>query len=291
MWVLNFPFNINNMKALKIILTIIILNVLLMTSCKKSFLETKPLDQITASVVFTDAALAQTYINGIYLDMHKNLQKRMKDVFCDDGHRRDAADAFNFNCCLITSDYIPSWPDWQETWTDLYSNVRRCNVFLENIKQAQFDASEMIGEVKFLRAWLYHQLARMYGGVPIISKPYQLTDNFNTPRGTYEDVIKFIVADCDTAASLLPIVQTGDNIGRATKGAALALKSRTLLYAASDLHNTTVFPGYAHPELIGYTEGNQVNRWQAAKDAAKAVIDMNVYSLYMANPGPGDDIK
>ena len=75
---------------------------------------------------------------------------------------------------------------------------------------------------------------------------------------------------------------TGDKLARATKGAALALKSRILIYAASDLHNTTVFPGYSNPELIGYTDANRTARWQAAKDAAKAVMDLGVYSLFRA---------
>jgi hypothetical protein len=56
------------------------------------------------------------------------------------------------------------------------------------------------------------------------------------------------------------------------------------------LHNTTVFQGYSNPELIGYTDGNRTARWQAAKDAAKAVMDMGIYSLYKANPNPGDSV-
>ena len=92
----------------------------------------------------------------------------------------------------------------------------------------------------------------------------------------------------DSAASMLPLVQSGDNDGRATKGAALALKARVLLYAASDLHNpqknSTVTSGFSHPELLGYTDGDAAARWQAAKDAAKAVIDLGIYSLYKPSP-------
>lgn len=89
---------------------------------------------------------------------------------------------------------------------------------------------------------------------------------------------------------MLPVVQSGENNGRATKGAALALKARVLLYAASDLHNTSVFPAFSNPELLGYTDANRTARWQAAKEAAKAVIDMNAYSLYQATPALNDNI-
>ena len=133
-------------------------------------------------------------------------------------------------------------------------------------------------------------LTNLFGGVPIITKTYELDDDFSAPRNTYAECIKFIADECDLAASLLPLNYTGDRIGRATKGAALALKARILLYAASDLHNTTVFPGYSNPELIGYTDANRTARWQAAKDAAKAVMDLGIYSLFRPNPAPTDSV-
>lgn len=270
------------------ILSIVICSILLLTACKKDFLETKPLSEIAGTDVFSDPSLTQAYINGIYLNFHKSLQKRMKAVYCDEGHRRDDNASLNFNRSQLSADEIPSWT--HETWADLYSNIRRCNVFLDEIQNATFEKDSYIGEVKFLRAWLYHMLASLYGGVPIISKAYKLTDDFSAPRDSYENVINFIVSECDEAAALLPDVQTGENVGRVTKGAALALKARVLLYAASDLHNTAVFPGYSNPELVGYTGGDRISRWQAAKAAAKAVIDLNLYSLYKANPSPTDDI-
>src|SRR5699024_8575223 len=102
----------------------------------------------------------------------------------------------------------------------------------------------------------------------------------------------FIINDCDKAASLLPLSQEGSNYGRATRGAALALKARVLLYAASDLYNSNSSwaEGYAHPELIGNVGGDRTARWKAAKDAAKAVIDLGTYSMYKPHPAPEDDI-
>ncbi len=141
----------------------------------------------------------------------------------------------------------------------------------------------------FLRAYFYHQLVSFYGGVPLITKTYTLNDEFTAPRDTYENSIKFIVEECDKAAALLPA--SGDK-ARATKGAALTLKSRALLYAASDLFNSNASwaSNFANKELMGYTGGDRQARWQAAKDAAKAVMDFGLYSLYGGeNPASAEE--
>jgi starch-binding outer membrane protein, SusD/RagB family len=276
------------MKSLVNVIKIFLCFILFTTSCSKDFLETKPLGEFSSVDVWKDPALAKTFINGIYASFDQSFQKFMKVVFCDEGHRRDNSACFNFNLGLLTSDVIPGWNS--ETWQKLYASVRKCNLFLDNTANATFNKDVMAGEVKFLRAWCYYYLTSMYGGVPIIKKAFELTDDFLTPRNTYDECIKFMVDDLDQAASVLPTVQTGDDNGRPTKGAALALKARVLLYAASDLHNTTVFAGYSNPELLGYTDANRSARWQAALDAAKAVIDLNVYSLYKPSPAPTDSV-
>src|SRR5690606_41307335 len=87
----------------------------------------------------------------------------------------------------------------------------------------------MTGEMHFLRAYNYFNLISTYGGVPIITDPYVLTDEFQKERNSFEESVNFIVDELDKAAELLPLVQSGKNDGRATKGAAMALKSRVLL--------------------------------------------------------------
>ncbi len=104
---------------------------------------------------------------------------------------------------------------------------------------------------------------KRYGGVPLVSEPLNIDQDLQLPRNTDDEVVEFILRDCDSAATLLPVVSSTENLGRATKGAALMLRSRTLLYAASLLHN---------PE-------NKQEKWQRAADAAKAVIDLNAYRL------------
>ncbi len=104
--------------------------------------------------------------------------------------------------------------------------------------------------------------------MPIITKVYGLADDFTTgvERATIEGTVDYITKELDAAAALLPLKHTGADVGRATKGACLALKARVLLYAASPLYTNTAT--------------GDVAKYAKAADAAKAVIDLEQYSLY-----------
>ena len=281
--------------------TLLIVSILIVYSCDHEFLDTEPSTEFSELAVWNDPALVETFINQIYYRLDEPLTDgRMKANYVDEAHYRGNSNTRNFNNSNITTDNIPGWGvNRYRSWSDLYKTVRFCNIFFENIERVPFSSAlvdgktlkdRMLGEVHFLRAMIYHELVSDYGGVPLITDVYSLEDEFAVPRNTYEECIDFIVGECDKAAELLPSKNTGANNGRATKGAALSLKSRVLLYAASDLHNTYQFAGYANPELIGYTSGSQSERWLKAKNAAKAVIDLNLYSLYKAVPAPGDSV-
>ena len=142
-----------------------------------------------------------------------------------------------------------------------------------------------------MRAYFYNQLLRYYGGVPLVKSSYSVSaTDFTIARSSYSDCVDFIISDLDAAAGLLQDKTLGK--GRATSDAALALKARVLLYAASDLHDITTaktksstISGYAHPELLGYLDGGaaaRTARWKAAQDAALAVINLGKYG-YMLN--------
>jgi hypothetical protein len=278
------------MKNLSIIYLIFV-SVLILTSCS-DVLDTKNSTEYSSVDVWSDVSLAQTYVNQLYRDVPWDYD--MTSELCDECRMRSSENETDFNNMLMTADNATNWGGWN----DRYSNIRKCNIFLENIDNlpespevtdGKTDKERMKGEVTFLRAWFYHMLVSYYGGVPLVTKSYTLTDDFSIARSSYKDCIDFIAAECDTAAALLPEVNTGDNIGRATKGAALALKSRVLLYAASDLHNTDKFSGYSNPEYLGYVDGNQSDRWLAAKNAAKAVMDLGLYGLYEPEPASARD--
>jgi len=109
-----------------------------------------------------------------------------------------------------------------------------------------------------------------------MAKANQLGDDYSLlTRATFEATVNFIVKDCDDAAALLPL-KASQEMGRATKEAALALKSRILLFAASDL----TADGTAKSELVGYKSGtNRTTLWTNAKNAAKALIDLGTCEL------------
>lgn len=279
------------MKKLSVLYTLSVLT-FFFSACNDSFLETKPSTEFPEEDVWRDPALAQAYVNDIYNRLPWSWQNTSLSV--DEGRSYNIGGDFIVNNMLITPDNA-NWGDW----AGRYTSIRACNIFLENIEKLPSSNTlidgktlkdRLKGEVIFLRAWYYHMLVSYFGGVPLITKPYLLTDKFTAARNSYAECVKFISDECDIAAGLLPEVNTGARNGRATKGAALALKSRTLLYAASDLHNNAQeFNGFPNPELLGYTDGNKVDRWRAAKEAAKAVMDLGIYKLYKPDPSSDEE--
>src|SRR5438552_11779544 len=121
---------------------------------------------------------------------------------------------------------------------------------------------------------------RMYGGVPLITKVYGLNEDYKVARNSFKETVDFIVANADSAVALLPTSYTGADVGRATKGAALALKARVLLDAASDLYNVNpsanAFTGYTSPQ-------DRTAVWRAAKNAAKAEMVLGIAGLFRAH--------
>lgn len=270
------------------------------TSCSEDFLDKKPLDEYSEVDVWSDPALIETFVNNFYRQIGNSWDIDMMASYVDEAHFTPDWGVSNFNKSLITTDEIPGWEtNWfgsmtiQRLWNPMYKAIRATNIFFSKIDDIQFEDQELkdrlTGEAYFWRAYYYHYLAALYGGVPLITEPYTLTDEFTVARNTYSDCIDFIVSDLDKAAALLPLAYSGDDFGRATKGAAMALKARVLLYAASDLHNSYSPSGYANPELIGYVGGDRTARWTAAKNAAKAVIDMGQYELAYPNPASAEE--
>lgn len=169
----------------------------------------------------------------------------------------------------VKMDYLKYDPSEQEKY----------KLYVENLKMADY-------EVRFLRAFFYFELVSRYGGVPILTKTFDMNADISAvKRDTFTDCINFIVQECDDVAENLRVTQSSSDTGRITKGAALALKSRALLYAASDLYNDTSWSGgYANPELISMTDDKtRTTRWDEAARAAKAVIDLSEARYNLVN--------
>src|ERR1700730_6613508 len=268
---------------MKYISTILILVVVVLFSCKKDFLNTQPLGEVSSEVVWKDGPLATAFITNLYNGLGPGgLDEQMLASLTDEAVFTHTGRGIN---TVNEGSLSPSNTGWTHStyeWGSMYGRIRGCNVALQNLGTATFDDAvlkqRLFGETYFLRAYFYHQLVRYYGGVPIIKKVYGLNEDYTAERNTFDDCVKFILSDCDSAILNLKGKTTGK--GRATMLSAMALKSRMLLYAASDLHdiptakaNSAVISAFSKPELLGYISGNRTTRWTDAQTAAKAVMD------------------
>ncbi|GAB1857572.1 RagB/SusD family nutrient uptake outer membrane protein [Flavobacteriaceae bacterium MHTCC 0001] len=156
----------------------------------------------------------------------------------------------------------------------------------ENSSLPQEYKDTRMGELHFLRAWVYFQKVKRYGGVPIIKEPQSLDvplDELQVPRNTEEETYDFIAEECDLAVSLLAD-KNADN-GRPTQWAALALKSRAMLYAGSiGEFGTIQLNG-----LLGIS--NPDKYWQLSYDASKKIIDEGGFQLYGTGAGSFEEAE
>ncbi len=278
------------MKNILRIAAVAVLGITLL-SCD-NIMDVNPLDQISDSAVWEDGALMEAYVNDIYQGVeHSHLAVNISSGVDETKHTHGWDDS-PVRQSNMTPDNVgffrTSWANWfpHYKWDELYKRIKDTNVFLANAEQSgNVDASlinRLTGEVLFLRGYFYHNLLKLYGGVPLVTQPFALDDDFSVERASFEETVNQIVSDLDAAADMLPPAQV--ETGRATRGAAMALKARVLLFAASDLYAQN--PGGM--EETGYIGGDQQARWRAAKNAAKAVMDLGEYDLYMSDPAPSD---
>lgn len=166
-----------------------------------------------------------------------------------------------------------------DKWS-LYYGIRSANEFLESIETVdlsmyQYDTKyqrwlEHLAyypyEARVLRAYYFFELARRYGDIAMPLTMLTAEEANAIEKTPFDEVIDFIVSECDACAPNLPATYVGlldDEIGRVTNGFALAVKAKALLYAASPLHNPS---------------GDKA-KWKKAAEAAKAIIDLNQYKL------------
>lgn len=287
----------NRVNNISLIILMMVYGVML-SACKDDFLNTKPLGEVEGGTTWKDDALSEAFVTGIYGGLGMGgFNEEMLASATDESLFTHSGRNFNkVNESTVTSDDL-GWFDRQDLYRydRMYGRIRACNIALKNLETPGFDnpalVSRLKGEALFLRAYYYHQLVRLFGGVPLIDKPYDIgLADYTIARNTFEECINFIVKDLDAAAVLLQ----GKSLakGRATKDAALAIKSRILLYAASDLHDmptakskSSVISSFAKPELLGYISGARTARWTTAKAAAKAVLDLPYgYKLGLSAP-------
>ncbi|ULQ54720.1 RagB/SusD family nutrient uptake outer membrane protein [Flavihumibacter fluvii] len=253
----------------------IVLTIIIGTACNK-VLDKAPLDSYTDQSVWSDLTLAEAFANNIYnvlptttYDWGKSINRSfILSPASDEGYNK--FDYANVRSVITKGILSPDNAGDFDIWAKNYFHIQNANLLLSKIDAIPGDEGtrqRIKGEVMFLRAYAYYQLVSDYGGVPLISEPFDLNADFNVPRSSYTECVNFIVSELDQAAELLPVSNTSSTIGKATAALALAIKSRVLLYAASAQWNPN----------------NDLSKWEAASAAAKAVIDLDRFSLYTGN--------
>lgn len=182
-----------------------------------------------------------------------------------------------------------------------YEGIRKVSTFLDNVDRCpeltMDEIADMKGQARFLRAYCYWALIRVFGPVPLI--PLEGLDadlsyeELSLPRAHFDEIVSFIDTELAETARLLPMRRTVNNLGRPTRGAALGLRARVLLYAASPLYN-----GNLDFFNVVDNKGNQLisqtydeSKWAKAAAAAKDVIELaktsGLYELYTIAPKIG----
>ena len=275
---------------------IVSLALALFSSCKDSsdMLDPDVISGVTDKDLFADVQYAERYLYDIYDQLIPVLpigpaagsRWRTPDTFLevasDNGHGEASWGIFkNMN----VGDWSASTNSFSHTdWNMYWNSIRAINNFLVHIDEVPLNANYSFdedrkakrkAEAKLLLAWNYAELVKEFGGVPIIDKVYGITDDdMMLPRNTYDECVDFISRLCDEAAAVLPLEQTGSEFGRGTKGAALAVKARTLFYAASPLWNNP-----DKPQDSPFRGKYDPQKWVKAAKAYGEVIKMNQYSL------------
>ncbi|GGZ36356.1 hypothetical protein GCM10007049_32150 [Echinicola pacifica] len=258
----------------------------ILPSCSGDFVNTKPLDQVLGEEVWEDPALAEAAVTGIYAGLgNGGFDEQMLASLTDEAMFTHPGRGITTITEARSNPADIGWVNNTLAWGNMYSYIRAANVAIDNLAEPAFSdqelADQLMGEAKFMRAYYNHQLLRYFGAFPIVDVAYKLgEESYDIPRNTWEECINHIIEDLDDSAGLL----AGKNMqsGRTNQIAAMALKARVLLYAASDLHDvptasakSSTISSYSNPEYIGYTTGDRMSRWQQARDAAKAVMDID----------------
>ncbi|MBJ6367463.1 RagB/SusD family nutrient uptake outer membrane protein [Snuella sedimenti] len=243
---------------------------LLTTSCSEEVLDKQPLDAISEGAVFSDPNYLQNYVNNNYNGIKPHWKPEtggfisLTDIGILNEDTHLVANPYNeYLTGGMTPDNVNSITGG--LWGNQYSWLNRINLFFESTADSSIDVDVLDrfqGEMHFIRAHIYFELSRHFGGVPLITKPFSLNDeSYDVARNSYDEVAQYVIGECDNAIAKLDGKAMPS--GRASKGAAMALKARMLLYMASPLNNPS----------------NDASKWQAAATATKAVIDMG-YALH-----------
>lgn len=236
--------------------------------CKKK-LDLYPLDTISDASYWKSSSDFQLFANDFYngLQGAHNYSENTSDIAFGIGD--DAATGAD-NRSKSNGSYLPS--SASSLWDNSYKYIRAANYMLQKAQESSLgtDIDRWVGEGLFFRAYNYWNLVKSFGGVPKIDKVLDVTSpELYSPKSSQSQIIDFILSDLDNAINKLPKQSelTGDELGRVTQGAVLALKARVALYQGTwaKYHSGA---------------GDAATYLTKAVDAANALLASNEYDLY-----------
>ena len=175
-----------------------------------------------------------------------------------------------------------SW--WLDYWA--YTAIRQINEFIEGVNSSKFEQAykdQKISEARFLRGFIYFQMVKRFGGIPLITKVLSLDspkEELYPARNKEAEVYDFIGKEMDEIAALLPASYTGGDYSIPTKFAAYALKSRAMLYAGS----IAKFGSIALNGVLGIPAADADKYFTASLNASKMIMDNTAFALYNKVP-------
>ncbi len=266
----------------------------------KDYLDLEPTNKISADDLFATEEGMQAFLANLYFQTPIEDFNWQAWYYQSFNFRSNNAGLFpiTFTDEAINSEYdATNGGDWQFFWWDPgYRLNKDINMFFDVIPTLSLDddaKDKLYGEACFLRAYTYFELAKLYGGVPIITKIGNPDDESTLyiPRSTEKETWDFILATLDTA-----IVKLGDDNTdkrRANKWVALALKSRVALHAASvaKYWDRAPLSGEAVDKKLvgGMTQADAQRYYESCIDASQRLIDSKEFALYMPAPANRDE--
>lgn len=281
------------MKKIYLFLFVAIGSGLLLSSCTDYLNVDKYFtDRMNEQKMFESKDYTTRWLAGVYshLTTCKDMGSQSSVIFnfSDDMYFSDGQyDVFKYG------QYNEGWQ--QNTWQEAYIGIRDATTFLRYVdinKEMSYDEiQDNKAQARFLRAYYHWHLLRKYGPIPLLKEEADYIDSYDNlafPRNTYDECVSYITDELVLAAKDLPLDRTTQNLARPTRGAALGLRAKVLLYAASPIANPRPEDTERFTDLVD-DKGNclisQVyneEKWAKAAAAAKDVINLNKYELYVA---------
>ena len=220
------------MKKIIIYLATMLLAAMTFTGCYD--LETYPGDKVNEGTFYKTGDHAHQGLMGIYGMLRLN--EAYGYQFCFD-HLGDIAYGYNYYMMFLAT-YTDRDGTIQAHWQTFYDGIHRVNTFIRSVKGVRGiitdeQINEYVAEAKFLRAMFYFSLTDLFGGVPYYDESTNVNEEFmnlKQPRSSLEEVRAHILEDLDEAIKYLPVEHAASEYGRATKGAAYALRGKVHLY-------------------------------------------------------------